>query len=100
MKAQAGKMKASERMKIPRQAMDARDADARATSFDEVNLGLIEHEAMLEALRCPGCKDAKCVGGCPVAIDIPAFIDRLASGDFTGAADVLLRDNALPGISG
>ncbi len=94
------KPKAAERMKIPRQAMDARNAVARSASFAEVNLGFVEQVAMMEARRCLDCKDAKCVGGCPVAIDIPAFIDRVAVGDFAGAADVLLRDNALPGISG
>jgi glutamate synthase (NADPH/NADH) small chain len=55
---------------------------------------------MLEAQRCLECKDPKCVSGCPVAIDIPAFVARVAMGDFAGAAEVLLRDNALPGISG
>jgi len=87
-------------MKIPRQAMPERDAQSRSSSFDEVNLGLPEQIAMLEAQRCLQCKDAKCVQGCPVQINIPAFIDRVAHGDFAGAADVLLRDNALPGISG
>jgi glutamate synthase (NADPH/NADH) small chain len=65
-----------------------------------VNLGLPEQIAMLEAKRCLECKDPKCITGCPVQIDIPAFVSRVAMGDFAGAADVLLRDNALPGISG
>src|SRR6478672_585134 len=95
-----GKLKPAQRMKIPRQGMGAREAAARSTSFEEVNLGLVEQAAILEAKRCLDCKEAKCIGACPVAIDIPAFIDRLAAGDFPGAADVLLADNALPGISG
>lgn len=93
-------MKPAERMKIPRQAMPERDAQERSRTFAEVNLGLPEQIAMLEAQRCLQCKDAKCIQGCPVNIDIPAFIDRVAHGDFAAAADVLLRDNALPGISG
>jgi glutamate synthase (NADPH/NADH) small chain len=93
-------IKPAERMKIKRQAMPARDATARAAGFDEVNLGLPEQIAMLEAKRCLGCKEAKCVTGCPVQIDIPAFIAQVAKGDFAAAAQVLLHDNALPGISG
>ncbi|MGB9623753.1 MAG: NADPH-dependent glutamate synthase [Phycisphaerae bacterium] len=93
-------MKPAERLKIERQHMPARDAAERAASFGEVNLGLPEQIAMREAQRCLGCKEAKCINGCPVRIDIPAFIMKVAQGDFRGAADVLLRDNALPGISG
>jgi glutamate synthase (NADPH/NADH) small chain len=96
----AFKLKPAERMKIARQEMSARDAGVRSHSFEEVNLGLAEQIAMLEARRCLDCKDPKCVAGCPVAIDIPGFIDRVAIGDFDGAAKILLRDNALPGISG
>lgn len=94
------KLKAADRMKIARQAMPARDEHERATSFQEVNLGLPEQIAMLEAKRCLDCKDPKCITGCPVQIDIPAFVLRVAMGDFHGAAEVLFRDNALPGISG
>ncbi len=93
-------MKASERLKIERQHMPAREAAERAVSFKEVNLGLPEQIAMLEARRCLGCKNAKCITGCPVQIDIPAFVTKVADGDFAGAAEILLRDNALPGISG
>ncbi len=93
-------MKPAERMKINRQSMPMQDGGRRSASFTEVNLGLPEQIAMLEAQRCLQCKDARCVAGCPVRIDIPAFIDRVAQGDMAGAANVLLRDNALPGISG
>jgi glutamate synthase (NADPH/NADH) small chain len=89
-----------EKMKIDRQAMPARDADHRSHDFGEVNLGMTEKLAMLEASRCIDCKDPKCISGCPVQIDIPAFVTRLADGDFRGAALVLRRDNALPGITG
>ncbi len=93
-------MKAADRLKIERQHMPAREASERAVSFGEVNLGLPEHIAMLEARRCLNCKNAKCVSGCPVRIDIPGFVSRIAEGDLAGAAAILLRDNALPGISG
>jgi glutamate synthase (NADPH) small chain len=93
-------MKTSERMKIPRQAMPERDAGERSRSFEEVNLGLGAEIARREAERCLQCKDAKCVQGCPVNIDIPAFINHVALGDFKSAADVLFAANALPGISG
>lgn len=94
------KIKASERMKIDRQSMPERDAAERSRSFNEVNLGMAEQVAMLEAKRCLECKDAKCIRGCPVQIDIPGFVGSVARGDFGSAADILLRDNALPGISG
>jgi glutamate synthase (NADPH/NADH) small chain len=93
-------LKPAQRMKIPRQEMAAREAGERSHSFDEVNLGLEAKIAMLEASRCLDCKDPKCVRGCPVAIDIPAFVGHVAAGNFAAAAQVLLRDNALPGISG
>jgi glutamate synthase (NADPH/NADH) small chain len=93
-------MKASERMKIERQAMPAQDPLVRAGTFGEVNLGLPEQIAMTEAQRCLDCKDPKCISGCPVQINIPKFIMKVADGDFAGAAEVLFNDNALPGISG
>jgi len=93
-------LKPAERMRIPRQPMPMRHEQQRAHSFGEVNLGLPEHIAMMEARRCLQCKDKRCVTGCPVQIDIPAFVERVAAGDFPGAARILLRDNALPGISG
>lgn len=93
-------MKAAERMKIERQTMPAQDPVVRAGTFGEVNLGLSEQIAMLEAKRCLDCKEPKCVSGCPVQINIPKFVTRVAEGDFAGAAEVLFNDNALPGISG
>jgi len=93
-------MKAIERLKIQRQPMPAQDHHARAANFQEVNLGLPEQIAILEANRCLDCKDPKCINGCPVQINIPRFITRLAAGDLPGAAECLCGDNALPGISG
>jgi glutamate synthase (NADPH) small chain len=89
-----------ERMKIARQEMPARDAAERNRAFCEVNLGLPEKLAMLEAQRCLFCPDPKCVNGCPVSVEICEFIRKLADGDFRAAADSLLRDNALPSVCG
>ncbi len=93
-------MKANERMKIQRQHMPARDANERAQGFQEVNLGMVEQFAVVEAQRCLDCKDPKCINGCPVAIRIPRFVMALSEGNLRGAADILLEDNALPGVSG
>ena len=60
------------------------DAKARATNFDEVCLGYNENEAVEEANRCLGCKNAKCITGCPVSIDIPGFISKVKESDFKG----------------
>src|SRR3954468_21547629 len=93
-------MKASERMKILRQPMPARDAEERSRQFSEVNLGLSPELALTEAQRCIACPDPKCMTGCPVGIDIRSFVGKIETGDIAGAAEVLYRDNALPGISG
>ena len=89
-----------ERMAITRQQMPERAADERNQDFKEVNLGFQESIAKLEADRCLQCKDGKCVAGCPVGIDIPGFLGRIAAGDLRGAAELLLSANALPGITG
>ncbi len=89
-----------DRMKIPRQPMPQRDADPRSHDFDEVNLGFDLAHAVIEAERCLQCKDPKCVAGCPVGVDVPLFLKQLAAGDLTAAAETLLKDNALPGITG
>ena len=89
-----------ERMKIARQAMPAREAEERMRSFIEVNLGLPEKLAILEAQRCLFCPEPKCVDGCPVSVEISEFIRHLCNGDFHAAADSLHRDNALPSVCG
>ena len=93
-------MTPKERMQIPRQSMPERDALQRNQDFGEVNIGFEESCAKLEAERCLRCKDGKCVDGCPVGIDIPVFLELIATGDIKGAAENLLGANALPGITG
>lgn len=73
---------------------------ARATNFDEVCLGYNVEEAVEEAKRCIGCKNAKCIEGCPVAIDIPGFIGHLKEGDVKEAFDVISESSSLPAVCG
>jgi glutamate synthase (NADPH/NADH) small chain len=89
-----------QRMLIDRVGMPEQDADARSRTFTEVNLGFTHQLAVLEAERCLQCKNAKCIDGCPVRVDIPRFIERLREGDMQGAAASLLDDNALPCVTG
>ena len=76
------------------------DPKERAANFDEVCLGYNEEEAVAEAKRCLQCKKPLCMQGCPVAIDIPAFIKKITERDFRGAAEVIARSSALPAVCG
>ena len=76
------------------------DPKVRATNFEEVCLGYNKEEAMEEASRCLNCKNAKCVGGCPVSIDIPGFVGEVKAGNFEAAARVIARSSALPAVCG
>jgi glutamate synthase (NADPH/NADH) small chain len=89
-----------ERMRLPRQEMPTQDAQVRAHNYNEVALGLPEESALLEAARCLQCKRPKCVEGCPVEVDIPAFIECLKEADMPGAVRALKADNNLPAICG
>ena len=73
---------------------------ARAKNFDEVCLGYNEEEAVAEAQRCLNCKNPRCVQGCPVSIDIPAFIQEVKNRDFKAAAGVIAKSSALPAVCG
>jgi len=83
--------------KIP---MREQSALGRIHNFDEVPYGYTEEEAVVEAKRCLTCKKPTCIGGCPVEIDIPGFIDRIAEKDFQGAIRVMKKKNVLPAICG
>ena len=76
------------------------DPKVRAANFDEVCLGYNLEEATAEASRCLGCKNAKCIEGCPVSINIPEFIGHLKTGDVKDAFDVISESSALPAICG
>jgi glutamate synthase (NADPH) small chain len=86
--------------KSPRNIMPERDAQQRATGFTEVATGYDSSLAVAEAERCLQCKKPLCVQGCPVGIDIPAFIDFVAEGDFGGGARRIKQDTNLPAICG
>ncbi len=88
------------REKIPRHEMPEQDPKVRRHNFDEVPLGYTPEIAQLEAQRCLQCKKPLCMAGCPVEIDIPAFIGLIAQGDFLEAARKLKEKNALPAICG
>ena len=72
----------------------------RAKNFEEVCYGYNEEEAMAEAARCIGCKNAQCVKGCPVSIDIPGFIAHVKKGEFAEAFQVISKSSALPAVCG
>ncbi len=80
--------------------MPAQDPEERARNFNEVALGFSEKAVVDEANRCLQCKNAPCRRGCPVEIDIPAFIKMAAEGDFAGAIKKIKEKNALPGVCG
>ena len=93
-------MSKQERMKLPRQPMPTQDPQERARNYHEVALGYPDETALLEAFRCLQCKRPKCVEGCPVGVNIPAFIQYLKDGDMPGAVRSLKGDNNLPAICG
>ena len=72
----------------------------RATNFEEVCLGYNEEEAVAEASRCLNCPKPRCVGGCPVGINIPGFIAKVKERDFEGAAKEIAKYSALPAVCG
>jgi len=86
--------------KIPRQPMPEQEPKVRAKNFQEVPLGYSPEIAMREASRCIQCKNPTCRTGCPVEIDIPAFIHRIKEGDFKGAIAKIKEKNALPAVCG
>jgi len=89
-----------EKQKIPRQKMPEQEPKVRAKNFNEVPLGYTPELARLEASRCFQCKKPKCIDGCPVEIDISAFVKLIAEGDYDGAARKLKERNSLPAVCG
>ena len=91
-------MDMNERMvRVPVREQDPR---VRATNFEEVCLGYNEEEAVKEAARCLNCKNPQCRNGCPVSIDIPAFISKVKDKDFEGAAKEIAKYSSLPAVCG
>ena len=80
--------------------MPSQDPNVRNKNFKEVALGYTPEMAVNEAKRCLGCKNKPCQTGCPVGIDIPSFIAKVAEEDFEGAYQVLSASSALPAVCG
>lgn len=94
-------MKPKERTAIPRVKMNELDPEYRSHSRkEEVNLGLSEEQAVTEAKRCLDCANPSCMQGCPVGINIPAFIKNIERGEFLEAARTLKQTSALPAVCG
>ena len=83
--------------KVPVREQDAKE---RAANFEEVCLGYNESEAKEEASRCINCKNAQCIKGCPVAINIPGFIEKVKDGDVAEAYRIISEASALPAVCG
>jgi glutamate synthase (NADPH/NADH) small chain len=92
--------KKGKKEKLPRQAMPEQKPGERKRNFDEVPLGYSPDLAMQEASRCLQCKKPACMEGCPVEIDIPAFIQHIQEGDFTKSIRKLWEKNSLPAVCG
>ncbi|MDD5907105.1 MAG: NADPH-dependent glutamate synthase [Clostridia bacterium] len=87
-------------MKMPRHAMPAQEPDVRNKNFSEVALGYTKEMAMEEATRCLGCPKMPCKNGCPVQINIPDFIAKVAEGDFEAAYQIINKTSSLPAVCG
>ena len=93
-------MTAKEKMAIPAQAMPEQDPAVRARNMNEVALGYSAKQAKCEASRCLQCPTKPCMQGCPVAIDIPAFLAKASEGDFAGALEIIRKTSLLPAVCG
>ncbi len=93
-------LKPKDRLKIPVQAMPSQDPAVRRSNIEEVACGYSPEQARLEALRCLQCKNAPCINGCPVRINIPAFVGALAEGHVKQAIDIIKLNSLLPSVCG
>ena len=87
-------------MTMPRHEMPAQEPDVRNKNFSEVALGYTKEMAMEEATRCLGCPKMPCKNGCPVQINIPDFIGKVAEGDFEAAYQIINKTSSLPAVCG
>ncbi len=93
-------MTPKEKMAIPQQAMPEQDPAVRAHNMKEVALGYTAEMARTEASRCLQCAAKPCMKGCPVGIDIPAFLAKAAEGDFEAALAIIKKTSLLPAVCG
>ncbi|MCM1330343.1 MAG: NADPH-dependent glutamate synthase, partial [Ruminococcus sp.] len=87
-------------MSLKKNEMPAQEPNVRNKNFKEVALGYSKETALDEASRCLNCKNKPCVSGCPVNIDIPAFIQKVQQEDFDGAYDIISASSSLPAVCG
>jgi glutamate synthase (NADPH/NADH) small chain len=87
-------------MSLTKNSMPSQEADVRNKNFSEVALGYTEEQAVDEAQRCLNCKNKPCVAGCPVGIDIPAFIELMKVRDYIGAYSKITESSSLPAVCG
>ncbi len=87
-------------MSLVKNEMPAQDPQIRNKNFQEVALGYSQEQAIDEAKRCLNCKNKLCITGCPVQIDIPAFIQEVAGGEFEAAYQIITQASSLPAVCG
>ncbi|TAN35986.1 MAG: NADPH-dependent glutamate synthase [Verrucomicrobia bacterium] len=93
-------LKPKDRLAIPVQEMPAQDPHVRRHNIQEVAVGYTAEQARAEALRCLQCKNAPCIAGCPVRINIPAFIQAIVDGDYQKSVDIIKEASLLPAVCG
>ena len=87
-------------MSLKKNEMPTAEPSVRAKNFSEVALGYSQETAINEALRCLNCKNMPCVGGCPVNVHIPQFIEKIKECDFEGAYKIISESSSLPAVCG
>jgi len=87
-------------MSLKKNEMPSQLPEVRNKNFDEVALGYTEEQAVNEAERCLNCKNAPCMGGCPVQVKIPQFIAKIRERDFEGAYQIIAESSSLPAVCG
>ena len=87
-------------MSMTKNPMPEQDPEVRSHNFDEVALGYTAEMAMQEAARCLDCKNSPCRSGCPVAVKIPRFLEKVREGDFDAAYEIVTSTNSLPAVCG
>ncbi|MDO5517737.1 MAG: NADPH-dependent glutamate synthase [Clostridium sp.] len=90
----------SGKVNLKRVPVREQNPEIRAKNFKEVCLGYNEDEAVKESSRCLNCKNPRCTTGCPVSINIPAFVEKIKSNDFEGAAKEIAKYSSLPAVCG
>ncbi len=93
-------LKMKERLAIPLQEMPSQDPALRCANMNEVALGYSEEQVRVEAMRCLQCKNPTCIAGCPVRINIPAFIDAAARSEYAESLAIIKESSLLPAICG